>query len=146
MKTNQKIESFLRRRGFTHPDVRCLVRNQLYLAAGACVFAVMATGSALWAHALAPWAMAFAAGTLLITFNFWSLAKFGQHLVYMRKGAIMSLLIRFYFRLLLTGVALYGLIAYCNFSTIALLAGLSTVVANAIFWGVAGLRQKVKEA
>ncbi|WP_027179744.1 ATP synthase subunit I [Maridesulfovibrio bastinii] len=146
MKTNQKIESFLRRRGFTHPDIRCLVRNQLYLALGACVFAVMATGSAQWTNILTPWAMAFAAGTLLISINFWSLAKFGQHLVYMRKGAVTSLLIRFYLRLILTGVALYGLIAYCNLPIVAILAGLSTVVVNAIFWGVAGLRQKVKEA
>lgn len=147
MKTKQKIDSFLRRRGFTHPDIRCLVRNQLYLAAGACIFAAMATGSAHWTEILTPWAMAFAAGTLLISINFWSLAKFGQHLVFMRKGAaVTSLLIRFYLRLILTGLALYGLIAYCKLPIVAILAGLSTVVVNVIFWGVAGLRQKVKEA
>ena len=94
----------------------------------------------------APWALALAAGTVLITFNFWSLAKFGQHLAYMRKGAVVSLLIRFYGRLILSGLALYGLIVFGECSIYALLAGLSTVVVNAIFWGVAGLRQKVKEA
>jgi hypothetical protein len=140
MKMNQKIESFLHRRGFTHPDVRSLVRNQLYLAAGTCLIAAVVS------IGFAPWALGLAAGAVLVTFNFWSLAKFGQHLAYMRKGAVVSLLIRFYGRLILSGLALYGLIVWGQCSIYALLAGLSTVVVNAIFWGVAGFRQKVKEA
>ncbi len=140
MKMNQKIESFLHRRGFTHPDVRSLVRNQLYLTAGTCLLA------ALLSIGFAQWALGLAAGAVLITFNFWSLAKFGQHLAYMRKGAVVSLLVRFYGRLILSGLAIYGLIVWGQCSIYALLAGLSTVVVNAIFWGVAGFRQKVKEA
>ena len=139
MTINKKVESFLHRRGFTHPDVRNLVRIQLYLVTGTCLFAAIAFG-------FAPWALALAAGAVLATFNFWSLAKFGQHLAYMRKGAVVSLLIRFYGRMLLSGLVIYGLIVWGQCSIAALLAGLSTVVVSAIFWGVAGFRQKAKEA
>ena len=139
MKINEKIELFLHRRGFTNSDVRKLVRNQLYLAAGVLFFAA----TIVW---FAPWALALAAGTLLATFNFWWLAKFGQCLVYMRKGAGVSLLIRFYLRLTLTGLVIYGLIVWGHCSIYALLVGLSSVVVNAVLWSVAGFRQKVKEA
>ncbi|WP_233248399.1 ATP synthase subunit I [Desulfonatronum sp. SC1] len=120
-------------------DVRTLVRNQIYLLVLGCILALV-TG-------LSSWAMAFAAGCALVTMNFWFLAKSLQSVVHRQEGAVVVSLAQFYGRLLLTGLALFGLIAWGGLPVPALVAGLSTVVVNILFWGVFRFyRQKVKEA
>jgi hypothetical protein len=134
------LDGWLFRRGFTGRDVRALMSAQLCVAVAASAICLAVTGFGLWG-------LSFAAGSFLITMNFWSLAKFGQGVVFVRRGAVLSLLLRFYLRLALTGVALYVLIAYAQAPAAPLLAGVSTAVAAMIWWGMARtLRTQVKEA
>ena len=57
-----------------------------------------------------------------------------------------TLLTLFYGRLALTAVAIAGLIVWARASVYGLLAGLSTVLANAALWGVLQMRHKVPVA
>lgn len=134
-----KLEALLYKRGFTHPQVRAMVRNQLVLA----LLSILVVNALT---ACSVWAMSFAAGCLLVTVNFWWMAKIGQHLVSAQKGAVTLLLILFYGRMALTGLALFALIAWLDASVSGLLVGLSMVVVNAITWGTANYMHKVKEA
>jgi len=136
---NQRIEAVLARRGFLLHDVRILVRNQIHLLALGCILVVV-TG-------LSSWAMAFAAGCALATMNFWFLAKGLQSAMQRVEGAIASSLFRFYGLMTFTALVLLGLIAWGGLPVPALVAGLSTVVMNILFWGVFRFRrQKTKEA
>jgi small-conductance mechanosensitive channel len=137
---NEKVEAGLYRRGYTHPDVRQLVRNQFYL-----MVASLLLGGLL--APVLPAALHFAAGTVLISFNFFSLARFAQGLTRVKHGAVVALLARFYGRLILTGAVLFVLIVWANAPIVALLAGISTVVVNAVYWGITRHNgQNAKEA
>ena len=139
---HQRVETLLYKRGFKAPEIRQLVRNQLYILAVSC-FAAVGLG---W---FSPEFLYFAMGTLLVTFNFYSLAKFVQQLVLFKstRKAVLELLLRFYGRLFLTGLILFVLIAWVGVSAVALLAGLSTVVVTIFLWGGSRfIGQKVKEA
>lgn len=138
-KINLRVEQFLARRGFFLDDVRTLVRNQIYLLFLACAVLVLS--------AFSPWATAFAAGTALVTLNFWFLAKGLQSLARGQQGVMAASLVRFYGRMALTGIFLFGLIVWGELPVPALVAGLTTVIINILFWGVFRFhRQKVKEA
>ncbi|MDY7000249.1 MAG: ATP synthase subunit I [Thermodesulfobacteriota bacterium] len=139
---HQRIETILYKRGFKAPEIRQLVRNQLYILVASSV----AAAGLGW---FLPAVLYFAMGVLLITFNFYSLAKFVQQLVFFKSTgkAIVELLLRFYGRLFLTGLILFVLIAWVGVSAAALLAGLSTVVVTIFLWGGSRfIGQKVKEA
>lgn len=136
---NVKIDTFLAHRGFYLEDVRSLMRNQLYLV-GLGLLGVVFSG-------MHPWATALFAGIILISVNFWFLAKGLQGIVQAREGAVAVSLVRFYVRMILTGAILFGLIVWGGMSVPALLAGLSTVMISILCWGIFRYqRQKVKEA
>ncbi len=135
----QRIERHLYRRGFEHPDVRALIRTQLLLAVGASLILISGTVASAWA-------LAFGAGAFLATFNFWYMTKAVQKLLYVRKGAVASLLLLFYGRLILTVIAIMALIILLDAPVVGLLVGLSTVVVTAITWALANVMQKAKEA
>jgi len=82
---------------------------------------------------------------VIISLNFWWLAKAAQELVRVKHGAVFTLLTLFYGRLLLTAVAIAGLVAWLGASVFGLLAGLSTVIVNAIAWIILQMRHKVPE-
>jgi hypothetical protein len=126
------LDRWLYRRGYEHPEVRELVRNQLVLTALVCAACLPFAGVSV-----AAWS--FAAGAAIITVNFCSLAKFGQRITGFgnKHEAIAAVLARFYIRLALTGVVLFGLIVWFGALPLPLLAGISTVVVNFIVWGVA---------
>jgi hypothetical protein len=132
----QKLDALLYRRGFVLGDARTLMRNQMLLVAGGSALAMVATG-------FSNWGLSFTAGALIITMNFWWLAKAAQELVRVKQGAVFTLLLLFYGRLLLTAAAIALLVAWLDASAYGLLAGLSTVVANAALWGVLQIRHKV---
>lgn len=139
---HHKTEAGLFRRGFKVPEVRKIVRNQIYIMSLSLIIAA-AFG---WVE---PIFFHFAAGALLITYNFYSLAKFIQQIVFFSGGrkAVFELLIRFYGRLLFTGAALFALIVWAGVSVPALMAGLSTVIMTILFWGVTQMMgHKAKEA
>jgi small-conductance mechanosensitive channel len=129
-----RLEGWLLRRGYVHPEVRELVRNQVLLTA--LVLAASALAFPFWNGA---WALAV--GTCLITFNFCSLARFGQRITGYanRREAVAAVLIRFYLRLTVTGLVLFICIAWLGAKPLPLLAGISTVVGNFVVWGA--LRQ-----
>jgi len=138
--TLQTIEAWLYRRGFAHAETRILVRNQLALTLLA-VFAALAGG---WAW---PKLYDFGAGVLLATWNFYFLSKFVHRVLDKQRANVTGMLFRFYGRLILTGVALYALIAMAGSSVIALLAGLSTVVVTVLIWALSRVMGKnIKEA
>lgn len=136
---NAKVEVFLARRGFLLEEARALVRNQIYLA-GLALLCMVFSG-------MHPWASAMFAGTVLISVNFWFLAKGLQGIVHAGESAVALSLVRFFVRMILTGAILFGLIVWGGLPVPALLAGLSTVLINNLCWGIFRFqRQKVKEA
>lgn len=126
---HQKVDRFLLDRGFVHTDVRHLMRSQLYFSLGLTIIALGITF-------FSPWALAFAAGAVLIVINFWTLARVVQHLMYARKGAVFTLLIIFYGKLIISGLGLYLVLAVWHLPVWGLVAGLSTVVVNITAWGL----------
>ena len=136
----QRLDKALYRRGFRLEAVRQLVRNQILLAGlSALVFAA--------ASGFSKSSLAFLAGAAIVTLNFYALARVVPGLVHLVQGAAAPLLFQFYGRLILTGVLLYLLIAWLHVSVIALLAGLSTVVVNALLWAtISSIGRNVKEA
>ncbi|SDB26977.1 ATP synthase I chain [Desulfonatronum thiosulfatophilum] len=136
---NLRIEKILHRQGFFLHDFRTLLRNQIYLLFLAFVIMLLA--------GFHPAALAFASGTALVTVNFWFLAKGLQSLTRQQEGLMALSLIRFYGRMILTGFILFALIVWSGLPVAALVAGLTTVIINILFWGVFRFhRQKVKEA
>lgn len=124
------LEAWLLRRGYDHPEVRELVRNQFLLTA--LVVAGCAVLFPVWDGA---WALAV--GTVLVTLNFCSLARFGQRVTGYanRREAVAAVLARFYLRLAATGLVLFVCIAWLGAKPLPLLAGISTVVGNFVVWG-----------
>ena len=125
-----KLEGWLLRRGYVHPEVRQLVRNQCVLTA--LVLTACAVLFPVWDGA---WALAV--GTVLVTLNFCSLARFGQRVTGYanRREAVAAVLARFYLRLAATGFVLFVCIAWFGAKPLPLLAGISTVVGNFVVWG-----------
>lgn len=139
---NHSVESRLYRQGFTQPAVRRLIAWQILLT-----LAVLPAGALFFWIGL--WPLAFVAGSLLATFNFYFLAKSIQQILYVKydRQLLVSMLFRFYGRLGITAVALFLLIVWCRVPVVALVAGLSTVVATIVVWGGARLfEQNAKEA
>jgi hypothetical protein len=124
-----RAEALLRGLGFTNPDVRSLVGFQIGLALAGSLLVLAVSG-------LAPWAWHYSAGAVLAVFNFVSLSRIVMILIQAEKGAVATLLLIFYAKLAVTGLALYGLIVWADASLAALLAGLSSVLAGILAWAV----------
>ncbi|WP_147819703.1 ATP synthase subunit I [Salidesulfovibrio onnuriiensis] len=105
------------------------MRSQLYVSLGSAIALLGITLGAAWA-------VAYAAGAVLITLNLWALARVVQHLVYVRKGATFTLLVIFYGKLIISGLGLYLVLAVWHLPVWGLVAGLSTVVVNLTAWGL----------
>ena len=135
---NKKIESFFYKRGIDVPEIRILMRNQLYLTGLGISISVV--------FGLTTWAFEFIVGALLGGLNFYALAKIIQQLIFVRRGAVVSLLVSFYFRLLFTAVVLYFVIVSFKANIVALLSGLSIVTINILTFGATLVGQKMKEA
>ncbi len=139
---DHSIDKALYTRGFTSGNVRRVMRLQILLSGAAVLFAVLMG----WFYF---WAVAFAISAALVTFNFYGLARFVQQMGYPHytRALLISMLIRVYGRLFLTGVVLVLLIVVFHASVVAVLAGVTTILATIFVWGGAQLvEQKVKEA
>ena len=124
---NQRIELFLYKRGFEATQVREMMRNQVYVGFGTSVLALTAAPQ---------WGAAYVCGAARATFNFFSLARLIQRLVFLPQGAVTALLLSFYGRLLLSGFVLFALIAWAKVDPTALLAGISTIFLTVLTWGI----------
>lgn len=129
MRMVRALDRFLLKRGFEHREVRSLVRSQLMVATTSSL-ALIVMGAA------SVWTLAFVAGAAIATLNFWTLARVAQHLVYAGSGAVFTLLLIFYGKLLLSGIALYLLIGVWQVPVWSLVLGLSTVVVTITAWGL----------
>ncbi len=119
------IERVLYRLGYFVPEVRRMVALQVVI-----VFL------SLGLIPLGVWARDLSIGAVLGGLNFFALARVIQELVFLRRGAIVALLLGFYIRLFLTAAALYVLIVMWQISVVMLVLGLSTVVLNILLWGM----------
>lgn len=123
------LDRGLYRVGFTHRDARRLVLGQLVLAGCSSAAALLLAWGGLWGTA-------FAAGAALVTVNFWWLARFGQHALSDAVGLAGRTIFWSTMRLVGTTVVLYVLIVTAKAPVWAILAGVSTVLATLISWGV----------
>ena len=138
-KVLHKADKFLYKRGFHISEVRRLLMSQ-FLVAIVCslFFLLFFRGS---------WAVHFVAAAMLATVNFYILAQVIQKLVFVRTKAVLSLLLSFYARLAGLGIALYAMLIWAQFSLVAVLGGLSTILVSIMLWGaIFYIEQKEKEA
>ena len=135
----RRLDRALAARGFDNPGTRRLVRIVILTALAVSVAALVVTGFSAWGFSCA-------AGAGLMLFNFWHLAKAAKQLVLVRKGGATSLVLRFYGRLILTGVVVVVLVGWLDAPVTGLLTGLSTVLVGAAVWGFTGTGHKAKEA
>ncbi len=135
---NRVVENFLQSRGLALPQVRRLVRNQIYLSVlGSLIVLLVFSGPVL---------IGFVTGAALGTLNFYFLAKLIQELIHIRKRAIYPLLFSFYIRLGIMGLIIYLAIVFWNANIFSLLTGLSVVLLNILIFGATLVGQKLKEA
>lgn len=134
---NHRIEKWLYKRGFANADVRQVMRLQIVVCLGFCLAGMGALTVTLLGQRW--FGLGLVAGTLLATWNFYHLAKGVPGLLRggFERGKAVTLLVSFYGRLFLTGAVLFSLIFWAQVSYIALLTGLSSVVATIALWGMA---------
>lgn len=115
------LDGFLWRKDISHPIIRPVIRNEI-LAGGACLLA------GAGAYAVFPWLFWFGAGLGCMVWIFWSWAKFFLRFSQLRFDAPIMRAIVFHFglRLLVLAALLYLVMAFCNASPVAILAGLVT--------------------
>jgi len=137
----RRLDALLRRLGFTHPEGRALVRDQIVLALVTGVTALVLSG-------FGGWGLGYFGGAVLATVNFWWLVRFAQRLMENAAGAVGRAFFGYFARLFVTAVALYVMIVPGGWPVWAILAGMSTVLMTIVVWGaLRGLRStSVKEA
>ena len=134
-KMNQRLERLLVWSGFERPDVRIVVRNQIYVSLGTSLVIMLAT-------LFSRWSLAYLAGAILALVNFWTLARVVQELVYDRRKGPYLLFVIFMGKMTLSGLALWWLIGVERVPHWGLIAGLGTVVVNITATGLVQLREK----
>ncbi len=132
---NQRVEPLLVKSGFDRPDVRILVRNQIYVSLGSSLVIVLVTLASRWS-------LAFAAGAVLALVNFWALARVVEMLIRTQGGGPRSLFVIFMVKMALSGLALYWLIGVERVPHWGLIAGLGTVVVNVAATGLVQVGRK----
>jgi len=120
---NQGFERWLAKHGFPRPDVRILIRNQVYVSLGSSLVIMLITLCS-W------WSMAYLAGAVIALVNFWTFARVVQGLVYDYKRGPFLLFVIFMGKMTLSGLALWWLIGVERVPHWGLILGLSTVVLN----------------
>ena len=134
-KINQRLERWLVKSGFPKPDVRIVVRNQIYVSLGTSLVIMLVT-------LLSRWSLAYSAGAIIALVNFWTLARVTQTLVYDEKRGPFLLFIIFMAKMTLSGLALWWLIGVERVPHWGLICGLGTVVVNITATGLHQLGKK----
>ena len=122
-KSRNAVEKQLRSKGFTSPESRRIMADQILLTALAC-------GIGLLALPLTDWLLAFALGTVLATVNLWQIARFAHWSVKRQFSGRLALIGfgTFLFRFAGTGFVLYLLLVRARMPLLPLVAGLSSLV------------------
>lgn len=132
---NQTVERLLYKSGFVQPEVRIIIRNQIYVSLGASLVIMLIT-------LFSQWSLAFTAGALVALLNFWAMARIVQALIFVGKGAPFILFAIFMGKMVLSGLALYWLVGIKQVPIWGLVSGLGTVVANIAITGLVQKGQK----
>lgn len=122
-KSRNAIEKRLRSKGFTSPESRRIMTDQILITAAACGFGLLA-------FPFTNWLLAFGFGTLLATVNLWQIARFAHWSVARRFSGKLALISfgAFLFRFAGMGFVLYLLLIRAAFPIIPVVAGLSSLV------------------
>lgn len=121
--------------GFHRPDIRIVIRNQIYVSLGTSLVIGLIT-------LFSRWSFAYAAGALLALINFWTLARVAQTLVNKPKGGPFKLFVIFMVKMTLSGLALYWLIGVERVPHWGLISGIGTVPLNITVTGLMQLGNK----
>lgn len=132
---NQGLERLLVKSGFNVPDVRIVVRNQVYVSLGTSLVIMLVT-------LFSRWSLAYLAGAVIALVNFWTLARVAQVLVHDRNKGPYLLFVIFMGKMTLSGLALWWLIGVERVPHWGLIAGLGTVVVNITATGLVQLGKK----
>lgn len=126
-----KIDSYLWAKGFKAVELRIVTRFQILVT----IFVFLAALGAGWKFPSLIW---LCVSTILVTWNFYSLAQFIQHIVldHYTKAMLVGLLVRFYGRLAITGTMIAGMIVWLEVSPIAVSAGFATLLVSVLVWGI----------
>jgi len=139
-----RLDTLLWRRGFHRPEVRLVMRNEL-------LFSVPLLLLGLCLLPLTSWLLWFAAGALLIAWNFYGLARFiqGLSLSAYSQTLLIGLLVRSNLRLVLSALFLYGVLVWFEASVWAIVAGITVAMGllavTSLAW-LAEQRNRQKEA
>ena len=120
---NQGLERLLVRSGFPQPDIRILIRNQIYVSLGTSLVIMLVT-------LFSRWSLAYLAGAVIALVNFWAFTRVTLGLVHDRKRAPFLLFVIFIGKMTLSGLALWWLIGVVRVPHWGLILGLGTVVVN----------------
>lgn len=126
---NKKVERLLVKGGFARPDIRIIIRNQIYVSLGTPLVIMLVT-------LFSRWSFAYAAGAVLALVNFWALARIAQALVYLPKGGPFKLFVIFMVKMTLSGLALWWLIGVERVPHWGLISGIGTVPLNVAISGL----------
>ncbi|MCJ2166116.1 MULTISPECIES: ATP synthase subunit I [unclassified Pseudodesulfovibrio] len=132
---NQRLERLLIRSGFPKPDVRILIRNQIYVSLGSSLVIMLVT-------LFSRWSLAYLAGAVIALANFWTFARVTQILVYNQKRGPFLLFVIFMGKMTLSGLALWWLIGVERVPHWGLILGLGTVVVNITATGLNQMGKK----
>jgi hypothetical protein len=124
----KRLDALLLRLGFTHPEGRALLRDQLVLA-------LVTSLTALSLSGLGTWGVAYSCGALLSTVSFWWMVRFAQGLLSSTAGAVGGAFFGYFVRLGMTGAGLYVMVVSAGWPVWSILAGMSTVMVTILVWG-----------
>ncbi len=134
-----KTNNFLRSQGIEHSEIQWMIKLYIFL-----VLVLTSIFGVMFAPAMQ---IAYLIGALLTFLNFFVLARTVPKLIFVRKGAVFSLLTVYYLRLMFTALILFVAIAGVKLPVISLLIGLSTLLITFIIWfGKYLVKYKKKEA
>jgi len=139
-----RLDALLWQRGFHRPEVRLVMRNEL-------LFSVPLLLLGLCLLPLTSWLLWFAAGALLIAWNFYGLARFiqGLSLSVYSQALLIGMLARSQLRLALSALFLYGILVWFEASVWAVVAGITgamgLLAVTSLAW-LAEQRNRQKEA
>ena len=121
---NQIINNYLFKQGIDLPEVQWLLKFQLFcLVFGLLLILVLGSFYQV---------IAFLIGALLASLNLFVLARLLPQLIWVRKGAVFTLLLSFYLRLFFTAIVLFLALVSLKLSPVVLLLGLSTVIVTIV--------------
>ena len=138
-----RLDALLRRLGFHRPEVRLVMRNEALFSVSLLIIGICLLP-------LTSWILWFAAGALLIAWNFYGLARFiqGLSLAAYSQALLLGMLVRSHLRLVFSALFLYGILVWLEASVWAVVAGITgamMLLAATSLW-LAGQRARQKEA